>query len=173
MVMKLLATKFELLKPILKRHKYLNWLSPLLVMVSPLIVAFFTALPFTMKMSLTPFQSPLHLISSVVHFSASHLPGYLFICSGLLFLCATNSAQVMLGHRVTAILVALISIYLMLKIWTFLPTIHIASGLLCYKNLSSNLLVVSPQFWVHIVGTIFVLLLFLNLITVIGQEKPA
>jgi hypothetical protein len=173
MVMKLIATKFELLKPILKRYKYLNWLSPLLVIVSPLIVAFITSLPFAMNMSLTPFQSPLHLISSVLFFSANHLPSYLFICSGLLFLCTTNSAQVTFGRRITAILAILISVYLMIKTWTLLPSIHIASGLLCYKNLSSNLLAIAPQFWVYIVSSILIILLMLNLVTVIGQEKPA
>ena len=39
--------KIELLKPISTRYRYLNWLSPLLVVASPLIVAFFTSLSFT------------------------------------------------------------------------------------------------------------------------------
>jgi hypothetical protein len=172
MIRKLLTTKFELLQPMSKRYHYLNWLSPLLVIVSPVVVAFFTSLPCTTNISLTPFQSPLHLISSVVLFSINHLPAYLFICSGLLFLCTTNPGQVTLGHRITVILVTVISVYLMIRIWSLLPSVIIASGLLCYKNLSSHLYI-SPQFWVYIVSSTMILLLLLNLITVIGQEKPA
>jgi hypothetical protein len=172
MFSKLLMTKFELLRPISKRCQYLNWLSPLLVMVSPFIVAFFTSLPFAMNISLTPFQSPLDLISSVMFFLVNHLPSYLFIYSGLLFLCATNFAQVTLGRKITLILVMFISVYLTIKIWSLLPSVNIASWIFCYKNLSSRLYI-SPQFWVYIVSSVLIFLLLLNLITVIGQEKPA
>lgn len=170
MVQRLLTNKIELLRPFSKRYRYLNWLSPLLLMVSPLIVALFTALPFTMNISLTPFQNPLHLISSVIIFAITQLPSYLLTCSCLLFLGTTNLVQVTLGHRIRVILILAISTYLIIRIWSLLPSVNIATWLLCYRNLSSRLYI-SPQFWVYIVSSIFILLLLLNLITVISQEK--
>lgn len=169
---KLLVTKIELLKPVSKRYKHLNWLSPLLVMISPFIVAVFTSLPFATNISLTSFQSPLDLIGSVMLLLVNNLPSYLFVCSSLLFLCTIKSVQVTLGHRITAMFVVLISVYLMIKIWSLLPLVNIATWMFCHKNLSSRF-IVSPQFWVYIVSSVLILLMLLNLITVIGQERPA
>ena len=162
-----------MLKTATKRLSLLHWLTPLLLIFMPLIVSFFTALPFALNVRTAPDQGPLKLIGSVVPPFSRFSLDYPLISAVLLFLCTFPLVRAKMGHYLVVSLMALFSIPLVVLLWSKLPIINVLSIELSYAHSGGRVHVHSPQIWVYLISAGGTLLLLLNLMTVIGQKKTA
>jgi hypothetical protein len=173
MLKRLFAFPSDLLKPTSERLLFLSWLTPLLIIFSPFIVSFVTALPYALKVRTTPDQSPLALIAFVVPACTRITSDFLPITAVLLFLCTTFPIRVRIGQYLVASLALLFSILLVVALWSKLPMTNMMSIMFFVAYSGARASVRSPQFWVHFISAGGTALVLLNLVVIIGRRKTA
>ncbi len=151
---------------------FLNWLTPLLLILLPLIVSLVTALPFALTIHRELDRNPLQVIAYAVPYATLVSSGFLIISALLLFLCTTSRIRSKLGARLVITLAGLFSILSVLSLWTGLPIANIISAYRSFVSYGADVFFTAAN-WVHFVSLGGTVLVALNLITVIGQEQTA
>lgn len=167
------ASQPDMLKIASRRLTFLNWLTPLLIVLLPLSVSLMTALPYALNVHTTPDHSPLGLIEFVVPMCTRVTSDFLLISAVLLVLCTTSLVRAKIGQYQVFSLATLFSILLIIFLWSKLPMANIISIMSSVAYSGARVQVHSPQPWVHFVSAGGTVLILLNLVTVIGQKKTA
>jgi hypothetical protein len=169
-----LVESYNIFRVVYKYLSFLTWLTPLLIILSPLIVSLVTALPFALKVRIAQGESPFQLIWYAVSSSALVItPDFLIICAIPLFLCANPHVRARLGRRLLVTLATLFSILSAIGFWSGLQTANIVSASSSFAFFGMGVLILTPASWVYFVSVGGIILIVLNLMTVIGQEKTA
>ncbi len=136
------------------------------------LTSFVIAVPFALQVPTTPDRSPLGLIWYVLPSSALTPSIFLIICALPLFLCTTPLAKAKFGRRWLVILAGLFSILSVIALWSGLQTTNMMSifNSLAYFGIEVFL---GWANWVNFVTAGGALLVLLNLMVIIGQEKTA
>ena len=149
-----------------------NWLTPLFLILSPLIVSLVTVLGFAPFTRSILGQSPLQFIEEVVPADTHVSSGFLIISAILLFLCTVSWIRSKLGSYFVVILVVLLSSLSAVSLWISLRTAYMMSAYKFATHLGIYILWMSP-YWLNTLCASGTVLIVLNLITVIGQETTA
>jgi hypothetical protein len=155
-----------------KIFPFLTWLTPLILILSPLIVSLVRALPSAHNLPTILDRSPLQIFLIDVSHSILVPSGFLLISAIPLFLCTTRPVRAKLGPRWVVILAALFSI---LSVITLRPVLQITYLLTAAHMLSylPGLFLIGYADWVNLVWIDITLVVVLNLMTIIGKEKTA
>jgi hypothetical protein len=164
---------YDVFRTASKKLPFLNWLTPLLLILSPLIVVLITILPVILNMPITPGRGPFQLVLHVVPASMLSSSVPLLVSAIPLFLCTTASIRAKIGNRLVVILVTLFSILSAIALWLGLWTANIMATELSFGFFGIQLFLGYPAEWVYFVIGIGIILIVLNLMVVIGQEKTA
>ena len=160
---------YYLLKVASKHLPFINWLTPLLLLLSPLIVSFITVLRIALNMVKYLDQSLLQMLWFDVLYSGLVSSAFLLISVIPLFLCTTSYIRARIGERRVEILATFFSIA---------STIALCVGLLSANIMSAVRFQIgfgfpSPAVWVYFVIAGGIILIVLNWMTIIGQGKTA
>lgn len=156
---------------IAKHFSLLNWLAPLLFILSPIVVSLVIAIPFALRVTTTADRSPLDLIWHVVP-SSTLIPLILLTVYVLpLFLCSTSWARERLGLRVIVMIAVLFSILSVVALWHGLQIANFMSIELSFAYFAGHVFLGWAD-WVNIAAACGVVLLILNLLALIGRAKP-
>ncbi len=155
-----------------KHLSFLNWLTPLFLILSPLVVGLVTMLGFAPYTRSILDQSPLQLMGNVVPSATRVSFGSLVISVIPLFLCTVSCIRSKLDPHFVVILVALLSSLSVMSLWTSLRTAYMMSAYHFAALLGIDIFWISP-YWLNALCASGTVLVVLNLITVIGQEATA
>ena len=157
-----------------KHLAFFNWLVPLLIILSPILVSFFTALPFALRAPRTLDRAPLQLITFVVPSFTLLVSIFLISLSAVpLYLCTKPLIRAKLKRRLVLILAILFSIFSVMTLWSGLALVNIMSSIDSFAFFGGLVQIYKPSDWVYFVIVSGMILIVLNLMVVIGQEKTA
>lgn len=160
---------YNLFKMTSKKLSFLNWLTPLLLLLSPLIVSLITVLHIAVYMARTLDQIPFERIWDAVLESTLVSSGFLLISVIPLFLCTTSFIKAKIGQRLAVILATLFSILSVMALWLGLSTANIMAAF----PFRIGFYIPVPAAWVYFVIAGGVVLIVLNLMIAIEQGKTA
>jgi hypothetical protein len=152
-----------------KNLPFLYWLTPLLLLFSPLIVSLITVLQIALNMVIHVDQSFFPLFWEDVLYSTLASSVFLFLGVAPLFLCTTPFIRAKIGRRPVVILTTLFSILTVIALSLGLLTANIMSAL----RFQIGFGIPAPAAWVYFVIAGGIILIVLNWMTAIGQEKTA
>lgn len=156
-----------------KKLPFLNWLTPLLLIVSPLLVSLATVLPVVPNMPINPSRGPFQLIWQVVPSSTLSSSVPLLASAIPLFLCATVLIRKRIGQRLVILLAALFSIFSGIALWSGLEIANMMTTYRTFGFFGILPFIGYPTPWVYwVIGT-GIVLIALNLMVIIGQGKTA
>ena len=151
----------------------LNWLTPLLLILSPLFVSLVTVLLVVPNMPKTPGREPLQLIWFVVSSSTLEPSGLLLVSLLPLFLFTTPHIRSKIGQRSIVALTTLFSILSALALWLGLHATNIMSISSAYAFFGLLIFILIPADWVYFLIVGGMILIVLNWMVIIGQGKTA
>ncbi len=160
---------FILLKKASKNLPFLNWLTPLLLLLSPLIVSLITALRVALYMARIFDYIPFERIGYAVLDAVLVSSGFLLISVIPLFLSTTPFMRAKIGQRPVAILATASSILSGITLWLGLSTANIRTVLPFQWGFGKLL----PAAWVYLVITGGIILIILNLMIAIEKGRAA
>ena len=159
---------YDLFKKVAKNLSFLNWLTPLLLLVSPLIVSLITALRVALMARILDYI-PLERIGYAVLDAVLVPSGFLLISAILLFLCTTSFMRAKIGQRSVAILATAFSILSGIALWFGLSTANIMTALPFRWGFGKLI----PADWVYLGIAGGIVLIILNLMIVIEKGRAA
>ena len=148
---------------------FLNWLTPLLLLLSPLMVSLITVLGGALSMVKYLDRSLFQLLWFDVLYSSLVSSSFLLISVIPLFLCTTSYIRAKIGQRRVGILTTVFSIVSAIALCVGLLTANFMSEL----RFQIGFGVPSPAVWVYFVIAGGIILIVLNWMTTIGQGKTA
>ena len=147
---------------------FINWLVPLLIILSPILLCLVVGLSVRHVIRLLP-QDILQLIRYVVLPSAL-LPTVLISISAIpLFLCTVPIKRVRLGQSFVAVLAFLFSVLASTALWIGLSVASITAGAHTFLFIGALVDFVGPPDWVYSVIGFGIALIVLNFIEVISK----
>jgi hypothetical protein len=152
-----------------KNLPFLSWLTPLILLLSPLIVSLITVLRIALNMWTNIDQSYFQLFLEDVLYSTLVSSGFLLLSVIPLFLCTTSFLRAKIGQRPVMILATLFSILTVIALSLGLLTANIMSAIRFQIGFGFP----APAAWVYFVIAGGIILIVLNLMTTIGQGKTA
>jgi hypothetical protein len=152
---------------------FLNWLTPLFLVLSPLVVSLATVLPVVLSMPITPGRGPFQLIWHAVPPATLSSSGQLLVTAIPLFLCTTASLRTKIRQRVAVLIATLFSIMSGIALWSGLQTVNMMTTYRAFGFFGIILFIGYPAQWVYIVIGIGMVLIALDLMVIIGQGKTA
>jgi len=152
-----------------KNLSFLHWLTPLILLLSPLIVSLITVMLIALNMVPNLDQSYFQFFLEDVLYSTLVSSGFLLISVIPLFLSTTSFIRAKIGQRPTMILATLFSILSAIALLLGLRTANIMSGIRFRMGFGF----LAPAGWVYFVIAGGIILIVLNWMTVIGQGKTA
>jgi hypothetical protein len=160
---------YDFFKMASKNLPFMYWLTPLLLLLSPLFVSLFTVLLIALNMVAVLDQRFLPMFVEDVLYSTLVSSGFLLLGVIPLFLCSTAFIRAKIGQRPVMILATLFSI---------LSVITFSLGVLNANIMSAIRFQIgfgfpTPADWVYFVIAGGIILIVLNLMAVIGQGKTA
>jgi hypothetical protein len=150
-----------------------TWLTPLLLILSPLLVSLATVLPVVLNMPTLAGRGPFLLIWSAVPSSTLSASGPLLVSTIPLFLCTTNSIRAKIGNRLVATLAVIFSVLSAIALWFGLWTVNIMTTYRAFGFFGIHPFIGYPDQWVYFVIGIGIVLIALNLMVIIGHGKTA
>ena len=157
------------------RHlAFFNWLVPVLIILSPILVSFLTVLPFALRVQRTLDRGPLQLIAFVVPSFSLLVSVFLVSLSAVpLYLCTKPLIRVKLKRRLVLIITMSFSIFSVITLWSALAIVNIMSSIDSFAYFGGLVQIYTPSDWVYFVIITGIILIALNLMVVVGQEKTA
>ncbi len=152
-----------------KNLPFLNWLTPLLLLLSPLIVSLITVLRIALNMGINIDQSYFQLFWEAVLYSTLVSSGFLLLSVVPLFLCATSFVRTKIGQRPVVILAILFSVFSVIALSLGLLNANIMTAIRFQIGFGFP----APAAWVYAIIVGGIILIVLNLMTTIGQGKAA
>lgn len=152
-----------------KNLPFLNWLTPLLLLLLPLIVSLITVLRIALNMVINIDQSYFPLFLEDVLYSTLASSGFLLLSVVPLFFCTTSFVRAKIGRRPVVILATLFSILTVIALSLGLLSANIMSAI----RFQIGFGIPAPAAWVYFVIAGGIILIVLNWMTAIGQGKTA
>jgi hypothetical protein len=159
----------DLFEKAARNFSFLNWLTPVLLLVSPLIVSVITALRVALFMARALDYVPIERIVYVVLYAAFVSSGFLLIGVIPLSLSTTPFIRAKIGQRAMAILATAFSILSGIVLWLGLSSANVMTTLPFQWGFGDLI----PEGWVYFVTASGIILIALNLMATIGQGKTA
>jgi hypothetical protein len=160
---------YDLVKMASTKLPFLNWLTPLLLLLSPLIVSLITALHIALYMARIRDQIPYEMIWHAVLESTVVSSSFLLISVILLFLCTTTFMRAKIGQRPARILITSFSILSVIALWLGLSTANIMAA----EPFRIGFYIPRAADWVYFVIAGDIVLIILNLMVTIRQGQAA
>lgn len=154
-----------------KKFPFLNWLTPLLLILSPLIIALITALHFILSMPISLGRESIQLIWHVIPSSTISSSFLLSVSATPLFVCTTSSIRAKIGNRLVNTLATLFSALSIVTLWLGLWTAHIMAKELSFGFFGFQVFLGYPAQWVYFAIGIGIVLIVLNWVVVIGRGR--
>ena len=152
-----------------KNLPFLHWLTPLLLLLSPLFVSLFTVLLLALNSVRNLDQSFIQLLGFDVLYATLVPSGFLLITVIPLFVCTTSFIRAKIGQRPVVILATLFSILSVIALSLGLLSANIMSAIHFQIGFGFS----SPPAWVYFVIAGGIILIGLNWMVTIGQGKTA
>jgi hypothetical protein len=160
----------DLFKVVSENLPFLNWLTPLLLLLSPLIVSLITVLRVAVYSTGIRDQIPFQRFWYAALIATLNSSGFLLISAIPLFLCTTSFIRAKIGQRPMVILAISFSILSGMALWSGLSTANIWSMAPFRKGFYNPFI---PEAWVYFVIAGGIILLVLNLMIAIEKGKAA
>ena len=159
---------YDSFKKAAKNLSFLNWLTPLLLLVSPLIVSLITALRVALMARILDYI-PLERIGYAVLDAVLMSSCFLLISVIPLFLSTIPFVRAKIGQRPAAILATAFSILSGIVLWFGLRTANIMTALPFRWGFGKLI----PEAWVYLVIAGGIVLIILNLMISIEKGRAA
>jgi hypothetical protein len=159
----------DLFKMASKNLPFIKWLAPLLLLLSPLVVSVITVLRAALNMVIDLDQSFFQMFWGDVVYSTLVSSGLLLISVIPLFLCTTSFVRAKIGQRRVMIWGTVFSILSAITLYLALLTAYIMAAI----RFQIGFGIPTPAAWVYFVIAGGMILIVLNWITAIRQEKTA
>jgi len=167
--------KFDLIKTIQKNLPFLNWLTPIYLILAPVIVSLITAI--SVNLNIPPLFGRLSFFQIIWYaVPPSLLPSIhllLIISTVPLFLYALPNTRSKIGRGLRLFLVALFSIFSAPLLWMNLDFSNIMTAHRTFAFYGLEVFIIKPEKWIYFLIAGGIILIVLNWIVVIGQEKTA
>jgi hypothetical protein len=160
---------YDLFKKVAKNLSFLNWLTPLLLLLSPLIVSVITVLHVALYRARILDYITFEWIGYAVLDAVLVSSGFLLISVTLLCLSTTSFMRAKIGQRPVAILATVFSILSGIALWFGLSTANIRTA--SHFRVGFGELI--PAAWVYLVIAGGIVLIILNLMIVIEKGRAA
>jgi hypothetical protein len=153
-----------------KNLPFLNWLTPLLLLLSPFIVSLITVLRVALYMTEIRDQIPFQRFWHADLIATLSSSGFLLISAIPPFLCTASFICAKIGQRLMVILAISFSILSGMALWLGLSTANIMSMVPFRMGFYNPFI---PEDWVYFFIAGGIILIVLNLMVAIGKGKAA